>query len=76
MSPSGTGGVAFVYEDPSDSSSRIELVGWKGKATVRAHVANNERLHYLTLLGADTAKYERNKFKEQRDQEGKEDEAE
>lgn len=47
------------------------MVGWKGNKSVRAYVAKNDRLHYLRLLGADTSKYEKNKFAEQRDQEAK-----
>lgn len=45
---------------------KIELVGWKGNKSVRAYVAKNDRIHYLRLLGADTSKYEKNKFAEQR----------
>lgn len=29
-------------------------------------MAKNDRIHYLRLLGADTSKYEKNKFAEQR----------
>lgn len=49
----------------------IELVGWKGNKSVRAYVAKNDRIHYLRLLGADTSKYEKNKFAEQRDLDAK-----
>lgn len=65
----GTGAVAFMYK--GDDEVTIELVGWKGNKSVRAYVAKNDRLHYLRLLGADTSKYEKNKFAEQRDQEAK-----
>lgn len=34
-------------------------------------MAKHDRLHYLRLLGADTSKYEKNKFQEQRDLEAK-----
>lgn len=59
----GTGATAFLYKD---DGKRIELVGWKGNKSVRAYVAKNDRIHYLRLLGADTSKYEKNKFAEQR----------
>lgn len=64
----GTGAIAFVYK--ADDVT-IELVGWKGNKSVRAYVARNDRIHYLRLLGADTSKYEKNKFAEQRDLEAK-----
>lgn len=59
----GTGAIAFLYEN---DGVKIELVGWKGNKSVRAYVAKNDRIHYLRLLGADTSKYEKNKFAEQR----------
>ncbi|XP_050718595.1 tRNA (cytosine(34)-C(5))-methyltransferase-like [Eriocheir sinensis] len=58
-----TGAIAFLYKD---DGVKIELVGWKGNKSVRAYVAKNDRIHYLRLLGADTSKYEKNKFAEQR----------
>ncbi|KAG0717125.1 tRNA (cytosine(34)-C(5))-methyltransferase [Chionoecetes opilio] len=58
-----TGASAFLYED---DGMKIDLVGWKGNKSVRAYVAKNDRIHYLRLLGADTSKYEKNKFAEQR----------
>lgn len=59
----GTGAIAFLYEE---DGLKIQLVGWKGNKSVRAYVAKNDRIHYLRLLGADTSKYEKNKFAEQR----------
>lgn len=64
----GTGAIAFLFKD---EDLTIELVGWKGNRSVRAYVAKHDRLHYLRLLGADTSKYEKNKFQEQRDLEAK-----
>ncbi|KAK8727842.1 hypothetical protein OTU49_009481 [Cherax quadricarinatus] len=63
-----TGAIAFLYKGDDVT---IELVGWKGNKSVRAYVAKNDRIHYLRLLGADTSKYEKNKFAEQRDLEAK-----
>ena len=37
-----------------------------GKASLRAYVPKNERIHYLRLIGGDTSKYEKNKFEERR----------
>jgi tRNA (cytosine34-C5)-methyltransferase len=53
---------------------KINLVGWKGKNSVRAYVPKNERIHYLRLIGADTTKYEKNKFEAKREIEKKEEE--
>ncbi len=47
----------------------INLIGWKGKASVRSYVPKNERLHYLRLIGADTSKFEVNKFQVKREEE-------
>ena len=44
----------------------MDLVGWKGKASIRAYVPKNERIHYLRLLGGDTSKFEKNKYAEKR----------
>jgi len=61
-----TGSLAFVYKD-LESGMSIEMVGWKGKETVRAYVPKNERLHYLRLVGADTSMWEVNKFEEKKE---------
>jgi len=60
-----TGSVAYIYSD-EDSDLVLEIVGWKGKATVRAYVPRNDRLHYLRLIGADTSKFDTNKFKDKK----------
>ena len=52
-----------------EKTLRINLVGWKGKASLRAYVPKNERVHYLRLIGADTSKFEVNKFQVKRDEE-------
>lgn len=54
----------FSYSDDIDIN--LDLVGWKGKSSVRAYVPKNERIHYLRLVGGDTSKYEKNKFEEKR----------
>lgn len=51
---------------------KLELVGWKGKNSLRAYVEKNERVHFLRLLGADTSMYEVNKFQLKRENEKKE----
>jgi len=61
-----TGSVAYIYKD-ADTGMSIEIVGWKGKETVRAYVPKNERLHYLRLVGADTTMWEVNKFEEKKE---------
>ena len=50
-------------------SIKLEIVGWKGKASVRAYVPKNDRIHYLRLIGGDTSKYEFNKFEAKRETE-------
>ena len=46
---------------------KLEFVGWKGKASVRAYVPKNARIHYLRLVGGDTSKFETNKFEARRE---------
>ena len=57
---------------------KLELVGWKGAQSLRAYVPKSERIHYLRLVGADTSKYETNKFEVRREnqeiQKGKDEE--
>ena len=66
-----TGSIALVYtepgKEPGDPDLNLELVGWKGKMSVRAYVPKQERIHYLRLLGGDTSKFEKNKFQERRE---------
>jgi len=47
---------------PDGLDLKLELVGWKGKASVRAYVPKQERIHYLRLAGGDTSVFEKNKF--------------
>lgn len=65
-----TGSVALVYSEPN-SALTVEVVGWKGKESVRAYVPRNDRLHYLRLIGADTSRFEKNKFKEREGREAR-----
>jgi tRNA (cytosine34-C5)-methyltransferase len=51
---------------------KVQLVGWKGKASIRAYVPKTERVHYLRLIGADTSKFEVNKFQVRRDRDEEE----
>ena len=57
----------FISEK-QESHLKLEIVGWKGKASVRAYVPKNDRIHYLRLLGGDTSKYEFNKFEAKREE--------
>jgi len=67
-----TGSVAYIYRD-KDSDLQLEVVGWKGKDTVRVYVPRNDRLHYLRLIGADLSKFDVNKYKNKKSSEkGKE----
>ena len=64
-----SGSAAFIYceEHVEDSTSMtIVLVGWKGKQSVRAYVAKNDRMHYLRLINGSTSKFDTNKFEEER----------
>ena len=47
----------------------MELIGWKGKASLRAYVPKPDRIHYLRLIGGNTDKYEKNKFQVKREEE-------
>merc|ERR1711928_147638 len=48
-----------------------EVIGWKGKTSIRAYVPRNDRLHYLRLIGADTERFEKNKFQERQGREAR-----
>merc|ERR1719403_601138 len=65
-----TGSVALVFSDPG-SDLTVEVVGWKGKTSIRAYVPRNDRLHYLRLIGADTERFEKNKFQERQGREAR-----
>ena len=56
------------FSGKEESQLKLEIVGWKGKASVRAYVPKNDRIHYLRLLGGDTSKYEFNKFEAKREE--------
>ncbi|CAL4117065.1 unnamed protein product, partial [Meganyctiphanes norvegica] len=60
-----SGSLAFTHK--REDGVEITLVGWKGAKSVRGYVAKHDRIHYLRLLNADTSKYEKNKYQEQRD---------
>ncbi|XP_037078171.1 tRNA (cytosine(34)-C(5))-methyltransferase-like [Pollicipes pollicipes] len=68
MAKSGAGAIALLVDSAVSPGRlvRTHVVGWKGATSVRAYVQRNERIHYLRLLGADTSKYEKNKFAEAR----------
>ena len=58
---------SWLFLGDGGSTLKVEIVGWKGKATVRAYVPKNDRIHYLRLTGGDTSKYEKNKFEVKRE---------
>jgi len=64
MATSGPGAIALLVDSavPPGRLVKTHIVGWKGATSVRGYVQRNERIHYLRLLGADTSKYEKNKF--------------
>jgi len=64
-----TGSVALVYKeiDADGDEVEIEIIGWKGKHTIRAYVPKNERVHYIRLVGGDVSKFEKNKFDEKKE---------
>jgi len=61
-----TGCIAFIYRD-TETGVEVEVVGWKGKQSLRAYVPKNDRMHYLRLLGEDTSIFEVNKFEEKKE---------
>jgi len=64
-----TGSVGLIYKGTDDNGDqvKVEVIGWKGKNSVRAYVPKNERVHYLRMVGGDTAKFEKNKFEEKKE---------
>ncbi|MCJ8749575.1 hypothetical protein PDJAM_G00178030 [Pangasius djambal] len=51
------GSIVLRYQpDPNDPSAPqcpIDLCGWRGKTSIRAFVARNERFHYLRMVGVE-----------------------
>ncbi|XP_034157613.2 RNA cytosine C(5)-methyltransferase NSUN2 [Pangasianodon hypophthalmus] len=51
------GSIVLRYQpDPNDPSApqcQIDLCGWRGKTSIRAFVARNERFHYLRMVGVE-----------------------
>lgn len=68
MSTMSTGSVALIYTDTDETGNEthVEVVGWKGKNSMRAYVPKNERVHYLRLIGGDITKFDKNKFEEKK----------
>ncbi|KAJ0171557.1 hypothetical protein K1T71_013107 [Dendrolimus kikuchii] len=63
-----TGSCVLEYKDVA-SELQLTLVGWRGVHSLRAYTATPDTVHYLRLLGADTTKYDVNKFKKLEGQE-------
>ncbi|KAA0710639.1 tRNA (cytosine(34)-C(5))-methyltransferase [Triplophysa tibetana] len=40
-------------QNPDAPQCAIDLCGWRGKASIRAFVSRNERLHYLRMVGLE-----------------------
>ncbi|XP_076628287.1 tRNA (cytosine(34)-C(5))-methyltransferase Nsun2 isoform X2 [Colletes latitarsis] len=65
-----TGSCILLYEEDEIENSnplKLQMVGWRGTMSLRAYVPINDAIHYLRLLGADCSKFEKNKFKGNRD---------
>ncbi|XP_043267526.1 tRNA (cytosine(34)-C(5))-methyltransferase [Venturia canescens] len=66
--PTGSCILLYTDEKADDSDSlKLDMVGWRGTMSLRAYVPTHDAIHYLRLLGADCSKFEKNKFKENRD---------
>ncbi|KZC14150.1 PREDICTED: tRNA (cytosine(34)-C(5))-methyltransferase [Dufourea novaeangliae] len=66
----GTGSCVLVYEEKATENPnplKLQIVGWRGTMSLRAYVPVIDAIHYLRLLGADCSKFEKNKFKENRE---------
>ena len=59
--------VVIISSSDGKTVLKLEMVGWKGKKSVRAYVPKMDRIHYLRLVGGDTSKFETNKFQNRRD---------
>ena len=57
----------MLFSSDGKTVLKLEMVGWKGKKSVRAYVPKMDRIHYLRLVGGDTSKFETNKFQNRRD---------
>lgn len=54
------GSCVFVHKAENFT---LRLVGWRGTTTLRAYTDLNDSIHMLRMLGADTSKFDVNKFK-------------
>ncbi|KAL4712821.1 hypothetical protein ACJJTC_011891, partial [Scirpophaga incertulas] len=63
----GMGSCVLEYE-ATDGSLNLNLVGWRGKKSLRAYTTSADTVHLLRLLGADYSKYDVNKFKKTADE--------
>ncbi|XP_031842343.2 tRNA (cytosine(34)-C(5))-methyltransferase Nsun2 [Nomia melanderi] len=65
-----TGSCVLIYEEKESENPnplKLKIVGWRGTMSLRAYVPLIDAIHYLRLLGADCSKFEKNKFKENRE---------
>lgn len=65
-----TGSCVLLFKEENTDNPyplNLKMVGWRGTMSLRAYVPIHDAIHYLRLLGADCSKFEKNKFKENRD---------
>ncbi|XP_023219253.1 tRNA (cytosine(34)-C(5))-methyltransferase-like [Centruroides sculpturatus] len=62
---SGCAVMIYTANKGTKEEFKIELCGWKGKASVRCYVTKIERIHYLRICGVDVSEFEKKdkKFK-------------
>merc|ERR1712243_224196 len=48
----------------------IRVSTWKVEKSIKAYIPKDDRLHFLHLIGRDTSKLERNKFKQKNLEDG------
>ncbi|KAM9838835.1 RNA cytosine C(5)-methyltransferase NSUN2 [Aulostomus maculatus] len=53
--------------NPAEPQCPIQLCGWRGKTSIRAFVPQNERFHYLRMLGVEVFKDKQGLGQKQRD---------
>ncbi|XP_076672573.1 tRNA (cytosine(34)-C(5))-methyltransferase Nsun2 isoform X1 [Andrena cerasifolii] len=71
----GSGSCILSYQEKDTDNPyplKLQMVGWRGTMSLRAYVPVHDAVHYLRLLGADCSKFEKNKFKENRESVGTE----
>uniref|UniRef100_A0A1B6DIS1 tRNA (cytosine(34)-C(5))-methyltransferase n=2 Tax=Clastoptera arizonana TaxID=38151 RepID=A0A1B6DIS1_9HEMI len=54
-----------VLEYRGNDGLNLDMVGWRGVRSLRAYVPLSDCIHFIRILGGDTSKFDKNKFKKE-----------